>query len=129
MNLVNILRKYSNVNFVFFHGGYPWIRETAALAFSFPNLYLDLCWLPIISPSACKIMLREIIELGLSSRTMWGGDCWVAEATYGALQLFKNILAEVLQDMISDRYLKPDEALGIASGILRENAARFFNLL
>lgn len=129
MNLVNILRKYSNVNFVFFHGGYPWIRETAALAFSFPNLYLDLCWLPIISPSACKIMLREIIELGLSSRTMWGGDCWVAEATYGALKLFKNILAEVLQDMISDRYLKPDEALGIASGILRENAARFFNLL
>ncbi|MBO3804123.1 MAG: amidohydrolase [Candidatus Brockarchaeota archaeon] len=128
MNLVGLLRKHANVDFVFFHGGYPWIRETAALAFTFPNLYLDLCWLPIISPSACKVALREIIELGLSSRTMWGGDCWVAEATYGALKVFKKLLSEVLQGMVFDGYLKPEEALDIASGILMENAARFFKI-
>ena len=128
MNLVNLLRKYSSINFTFFHGGYPWIRETAALAFSFPNLYLDLCWLPIISPSACRLLLKEIIELGLSNRTMWGGDCWVAEATYGALRVFKNLLSETLMKMADDHYLEPDEALEIASKILRNNASRVFKI-
>jgi len=128
MNLVNLLRKYSGINFTFFHGGYPWIRETAALAFSFPNLHLDLCWLPIISPSACKHLLREAIELGLSNRIMWGGDCWVAEATYGALRFFKDLLSETLGEMIDEHYLGPDEAMEIATKILRGNASRIFNL-
>lgn len=128
MNLVNLLRKYSGIKFTFFHGGYPWIRETAALAFSFPNLHLDLCWLPIISPSACRLLLREAIELGLSNRIMWGGDCWVAEASYGALRIFKDLLSETLGKMIDDHYLEPDEAIEIASKILHGNASRVFNL-
>ncbi|MEM2930140.1 MAG: amidohydrolase family protein [Thermoproteota archaeon] len=128
MNLVNIIRKYSNVNFILFHGGYPWIRETAAIAMSFRNVYIDFCWLPIISPSACRLLIREVVELGLSSRAMWGGDCWVAEATYGALKLFKNLLSEVLSKMVDRSYLKFDEALEIASQILSENAAQIFNI-
>jgi len=128
MNLVNIIRKYSNVNFILFHGGYPWIRETAAVAMSFRNVYIDFCWLPIISPSACRLLLREVVELGLSSRAMWGGDCWVAEATYGALKLFKNLLSEVLSRMVDRSYLKFNEALEIASRILSENAAQTFNI-
>jgi hypothetical protein len=128
MNLVNIIRKYSNVNFILFHGGYPWIRETAAVAMSFRNVYIDFCWLPIISPSACRLLLREVVELGLSSRAMWGGDCWVAEATYGALKLFKNLLSEVLSRMVGRSYLKFNEALEIASRILSENAVQTFNI-
>ena len=127
MNMVNLIKKYNDVNFILFHGGYPWIRETAAIALSFQNVYIDLCWLPIISPSACKLLLREIIELGLSSRVMWGGDCWVAEATYGALKIFKNILFEVLGEMVDRVYLNIDGALEIASKILSENAAQIFN--
>jgi hypothetical protein len=128
INLVNVIRKYSNVDFILFHGGYPWIREAAAIAMSFQNVYIDFCWLPIISPSACRLLLREVIELGLSGRAMWGGDCWVAEATYGALKLFKNILSEVLYEMVSKGYLKFDESLEIASKILRENATRIFRI-
>ncbi|MEM3546613.1 MAG: amidohydrolase family protein [Candidatus Bathyarchaeia archaeon] len=128
MNLVNVIRKYSNVDFILFHGGYPWIRETAAIAVSFRNVYIDFCWLPIISPSACRLLLREVIELGLSSRVMWGGDCWVAEATYGALKVFKSLISEVLCEMVDRGYLKLDEALEIAFRVLSENARRIFNI-
>ena len=128
MNVVNLIRKYSGVNFMLFHGGYPWIRETAAIALSFPNVYLDLCWLPAISPSACRLLLREVIELGLSSRVTWGGDCWAPEGTYGALKVFKSLLSEVLQEMANKKYLRTDEALEIAFRILNGNAARIFSL-
>ncbi|MCD6535986.1 MAG: amidohydrolase family protein [Thaumarchaeota archaeon] len=126
MNLVNIIRKYSDVNFILFHGGYPWIRQFAILGFTFPNVYLDLCWLPMISPSSCAVLLKELIELGLSSKIMWGGDCWVVEGTYGALKLFKQILARALGDLVDRRYLTSEEAIEIASKILRENPARIF---
>ncbi len=129
MNLVNVIRKYSNVNFILFHGGYPWIRETAAIAVSFRNVYIDFCWLPIISPSTCILLLKEVVELGLSSRAMWGGDCWVAEATYGALKLFKGLLAEELCKMADRGYLKLDEALEVAFRILSENARRIFTII
>jgi predicted TIM-barrel fold metal-dependent hydrolase len=128
MNVVNLIRKYTGVNFMLFHGGYPWIRETAAITLSFPNVYIDLCWLPAISPSACRLLLREVIELGLSSRVTWGGDCWAPEGTYGALRVFKSLLSEVLQKMVDKKYLRTDEAIEIASRILSGNAARIFNL-
>jgi len=128
INLVNIIRRYSDVDFILFHGGYPWIREFAILGFSFPNVYLDLCWLPIISPSACKTLLKELIELGLSGKITWGGDCWVAEGSYGSLKLFKLILSEVLSDLVESGYLNREEAVEIASKALRENAMKIFKL-
>jgi len=128
MNLVNIIRKYNDVNFVLFHGGYPWIREFAILGFTFPNVHLDLCWLSMISPSACSALLRELIELGLSSKIMWGGDCWVAEGTYGALKTFKRILAETLEVLIKKEYLTLEESLEIAFRILKDNPAKLFKL-
>ncbi|MEM2849509.1 MAG: hypothetical protein QXI36_04450, partial [Candidatus Bathyarchaeia archaeon] len=82
----------------------------------------------IISPSACRLLLREVIELGLSSRVMWGGDCWVAEATYGALKVFKSLISEVLCEMVDRGYLQLDEALEIAFRVLSENARRIFNI-
>lgn len=126
MNLVNIIRKYSDINFMLFHGGYPWIREFAVLGFTFPNVYLDLCWLPMISPSACSALLRELIELGLSGKVMWGGDCWVAEGAYGALKMFRRTLADVLGALVEKEYLTLDESLEIASRILKENPAKLF---
>lgn len=128
INLANIIREYSNINFILFHGGYPWIRETAAMAMSFKNAYIDFCWLPMISPSACRLLLRETIELGLSGKAMWGGDCWAAEATYGALKIFKGILSETLWEMIDKGHLRSDDAIEIASKILYENAAKLFGL-
>ena len=128
INLVNMLRKYNDITFILLHGGYPWIREFAILGFSFPNVYLDLCWLPIISPSACKTLLKELIELGLTAKITWGGDCFVAEGTYGSLKMFKRILSEVLIDFIENGYLSYEQAIEIAFKILYENALNLFKL-
>ncbi|MCD6509995.1 MAG: amidohydrolase family protein [Thermoprotei archaeon] len=128
MNLVGLFRKYPGVTFILFHGGYPWISETAALALSFPNVHVDLCWLPLISPSAAERLLRELIETGSESKIMWGGDCWVVEGAYGALFMAKDTITSVLADYVEDGYLSFDDALDIARKILNENARRIFHL-
>jgi len=114
MNLVNLIR------------GYSWIRQSAIIGFRFPNIYSDLCWLSTISPSACSMILKELIELGHLSKIMWSGDCWVSERAYGVPKFFKRILAETLGELVERSYLTLEETLEIASWVLRENAARIF---
>ena len=62
MHLVNLFIEYREAKFDLFHGGYPYTGELLALAKNFPNVYLDLCWLHIISPTAAVCMLHEAIE-------------------------------------------------------------------
>ncbi|RLF13761.1 MAG: hypothetical protein DRJ66_07250 [Thermoprotei archaeon] len=128
LNLVSLFRKYPNVKFILFHGGYPWTSEIAALLLSFSNVYADLCWLPIISPTAAKRLLMELIEVTGGRRIMWGGDCWVVEGTYGALMMMKKILVDVLTYYVEKRYLTVSDAIDIASAILRTNAKEVFKI-
>lgn len=128
LNMVNLFRKYPGVRFVLLHGGYPWTSEVVALAFSFPNVYLDLCWLPIISPSAAARLLEEAIEVTGGSKVMWGGDCWVVEGTYGALKMMRSILSNVFSRYVERKYLSLGDALEVAEMILSSNAREVFRL-
>ena len=49
IRLNNLFLEYPEARFVLFHGGYPWTGEFSALGKMFPNVYLDLVWLPQIS--------------------------------------------------------------------------------
>ena len=89
--LTNILRRYPDVKFDIFHGGYPYCREAGILAKYFPNAYVDGCWLTHISPSAYKETLNEWLEIAPATKIFaWGGDITIPEHTYASLKLARN---------------------------------------
>jgi hypothetical protein len=47
--LVNLFMEYRDTQFDIFHGGWPYSSELGALAKNFPNVYIDMCWMHIIS--------------------------------------------------------------------------------
>lgn len=57
--LTNLFIEYYDVVFDVFHGSYPWTRQLTVLAKNFPNVYIDMCWLHIISPVAAREALSE----------------------------------------------------------------------
>ena len=128
MNLLGLIKRHPETKFILFHGGYPWISEVVALAFTFPNIYLDVCWLPTISPSAAVRLLREAVEVTGGSKLMWGGDCWVVEGTYGALKIMRRILAEALSDYVERGYMSLADTVDIAEMILQLNPREIFGL-
>ena len=74
-HLANLLLKYRDVNFILFHGGYPYGGELATLAKNFRNVSIDMCWLYIISPSYSERYLNEWLETVPASKIMaFGGD-------------------------------------------------------
>ena len=83
MYLVPLIEKHPGTKFVLFHGGYPWTREIGGLLHNYPNVYADLVWLPLISPTAAVQALHEWIETAVTSEKItWGGDCWTPEETF-----------------------------------------------
>jgi hypothetical protein len=63
--------------FDIFHAGYPWTQDVLAMAAERPNVIVDTCWLPIISPTAAVRFYHEYAEVAFRADTlMWGGDNW-----------------------------------------------------
>ena len=127
--MANLFLKYRNVKFILFHGGYPYGGELGTLAKNFRNVYIDLCWLYIISPSYSERFLHEWLETVSAGKIMaFGGDYENVENIYGHLLFAKEIIGNVLIDKVRERYFSEMEALQIARLILHDNAVRLFKL-
>lgn len=128
-HLVNLFFEYPNVNFILFHASYPYGGELSTLAKNFPNVFIDMCWSYVISPSYSKRYLHEWIETVPANKIMaFGGDYNFVEAVYAHSVMARQVIADVLIEKVRDRYLTEDEAIDIAKMILRENALRVFKL-
>lgn len=128
-HLVNLLRLYPKVNFVFYHGGFPYGGELTAIIKNFPNAWLDLSWLYIISPTYAKNYLHEWLEAIPANKIMaFGGDASGAEASYAHLVIAKQVVSQVLIEKVQTGYLKEQEAKDIAKMIFYDNAVNFYKL-
>ncbi|HPN32941.1 MAG TPA: amidohydrolase family protein [bacterium] len=129
VHLVNLFMEYPDVTFCLFHGAYPYGPELGALAKNFPNVYIDLCWDYVISPSYSMRNLHEWLETVPSNKIMaFGGDYSVVELVYSHAVMARRCVTEVLTEKVRSRYMTEAEALGIAERILRTNALRVFKL-
>jgi uncharacterized protein len=128
-HLVNLFQEYPDVKFILFHASYPYGGELSTLAKNFRNVYIDMCWAPIISPSYCERYLHEWIETVPANKIMgFGGDFFVVEGTYGHLLFARQIVANVLIAKVRDGYFTEAEAIKVAQLILHDNAIKILNL-
>jgi hypothetical protein len=128
MQMRDLIVKYPDTTFVLFHGGYPWTDDVCGLVHRYPNVYVDLCWLPIISPSAAHRFIHEVLEVANADRITWGCDTWRSEESLGALMAFRTVLARVLAEKIESGYLTEGRAREIAENIFHRNARSLYGL-
>jgi predicted TIM-barrel fold metal-dependent hydrolase len=128
LHLNNLFLEYGEARFVLFHGGYPFISETAVLAKNFPNVYLDFCWLPLISPEVAKRALSGWLETVPGSKLAWGGDCRHVEECYGHVLYAKEVVSGVLGEKVENGYFSQEVASDLARMIFRENARELYGL-
>ena len=58
----------------------------------------------------------------------FGGDFIIPEGAYGHSVLARQAVSRVLTEKVEEGYLTEEEALGLASCILRDNPAALFGL-
>ncbi len=123
-----LLHRYPGVPFVLLHGGYPWTSVCAALGKSFPNVYLDLSWLPQLSRTRAMSALHEILDTVPYNKLTWGGDSHNIDQAAGALRLAKEVVATVLAERLARGWLTQEVAADIARRLLRDNALELYRL-
>lgn len=128
IKLNNFFLKYPKAKFALFHGGYPWTGEFVALGKMFPNVYLDLVWLPQISKQTAIRTFEEILDCVPYNKIMWGGDCSLIEESVGSLEYGKDVIIQVLSKKIQQGLMTEENAIEIANRVFRENAIELFKL-
>jgi predicted TIM-barrel fold metal-dependent hydrolase len=129
LGVAGLIERHPRTRFLLMHLAYPWSRDLLGMAFVYRNLWLDLTWSFLLSPSHFKLALHEAIEiLPDETRLMLGGDNWHFEESYGALRTARRLLAEVLSEKLADGYFSRATAERLARRILHENAREFFKL-
>lgn len=122
--LSGLLEDFPTVVFDLFHGGYPWIHESGALAQNYPNVRLNLTWLPQLSPSLAVAALKEWIQVAPQVDCIsWGADSWTVEEMYGALLMTKRVVARAIADLVADSFFSLEEGLDAAHSILYRSGA------
>jgi predicted TIM-barrel fold metal-dependent hydrolase len=127
MLLVNLFREYKEARFDIFHGSYPYTDELAALAKNFPNVYVDMCWLHIISPHRARLALSEWLDTVPSNKIFgFGGDYAFVEGVYGHSIIARDNITRVLTDKVEEGIFTLEQSLILAKKLVRYNAEEFF---
>ena len=127
--LTNVFFKFPKVKFIILHSSFPYGGELAALAKNFPNVYIDMAWTPIISPSYAIRYLQEFLETVPANKIMaFGGDCAFVEGIYGASVMAREVMEKTLASMVKSGYFSEEEAIAIAGKLLRNNAIEVYHL-
>ena len=90
------------------------------------HVWLDSVWLPTLSYATAKRAFHEWLDVMPSDRIMWGADANHAEGIYGATEMTRRCLAEVLAEKVDRGDLREEHALRIGRQILRDNALALF---
>jgi uncharacterized protein len=73
--------------------------------------------------------LSEFIEVAHSSnRIAWGDDAFTSEESYGALLMWRHVVAKVLSEKVEDGYINLQEAEILASKLIYKNAIETYRL-
>lgn len=126
MLLVDAIEANPKTKFILFHGGFPWVGETAVIGQKFKNVWFDSVWLPTLSYTMAKRAYQEWLESMPSDRIMWGADTVQAEGIYGATEFTRQCLAEALTEKVERGELTEAHAGRIGGQIMRGNALKLF---
>jgi len=128
LGLVDAIQANPLTKFVPFHGSFPWTDDIAALVHNFPNVYPDLCWLPLISTSRAVTFVKEMVELGTADKLTWGCDAHHGEESYAAILAARHVLAKAFSELVAEHWMSEEEAGDYCSRILDRNPRALYGV-
>jgi uncharacterized protein len=134
LNLENVLRdpRYSHVNFVLIHGGYPYTLDMIWLTAA-KNVYTDSSLMGYyVYPSELKNILKQWISL-FPEKIMFASDAFPFNEAVGAEETFwlavrsaRTAVAAALAELVSEGAFTEEKALELARWYLHDNAAKLY---
>ena len=113
---------------VLLHGGYPYVGQAAALAWTYPHVYLDFSVLPSLFTLPLARWLEEWLELLPRDKLLFGSDASAPELYYTAAVNGRRQLGRALSNLIATGGLSRAEAMQVAECVCFKNAEALYAL-
>jgi len=128
--MIPVILAHRNTRFDLYHAGIPWIREIGIIGKSYPNVWLNLCWVYVISQKLAMSALDEWLDLVPYNKILGFGGDYIkpVEKVYGHIEMAREDIAKVLATRVADGCFGEDEALKIARAWLFDNANELYRL-
>lgn len=127
--LIPLLKTFPNVRFDLFHAGYPYSRMLGMLGKHYPNVWLNMAWMYVISIAASRQVLSEWIDLIPGYRILgFGSDVAFPEMILGHLEMARSCVADMLAEKVEKDFLSEEEALSLARRMFRDNGMELYSL-
>jgi predicted TIM-barrel fold metal-dependent hydrolase len=127
--MINLFLEYPDINFDIFHIGYPYQAVLSALGKMYPNVFIDMCWAHIISPSASINALDDFLDaIPYNKISAFGGDYCFVDGIYGHLMISRQNVSRTLEAKIKRGVFNVDKALEIAKALYYDNPKRILQL-
>jgi predicted TIM-barrel fold metal-dependent hydrolase len=108
---------------------YPHVRSAQWLADIYDNVYYDTGFMWAFGSKEIERVMREAFEVGPFHKQLYSSDAFgLAELYQISAVRFRQFLATMLQEWVSDNYCCKQDALNIARAICSENACNLYNL-
>ena len=127
--LIPLIHANRSTRFDLFHAGYPYSREMGMLGKHAPNVWLNMCWMYVITMEGSRQSLSEWIDLVPGDRILgFGSDVGWPEFIYGHLVMARSCIADVLAQKVERDFLSREVALDLVKKMLRDNAIGLYGL-
>jgi predicted TIM-barrel fold metal-dependent hydrolase len=129
VGLLELVRSHRSVRFDLFHAGYPYCRELGMMGKHYPNVWLNLCWMYVITMEGSRRALAEWLDLVPGHRLLgFGSDVPYPELVYGHLVMARSCLADVLAEKVARDFLSETAARDLARMMLADNGVGLYRL-
>ena len=125
--LDGLARRYPNMKLVMIHC-WPFLEEAGFLAKHAPNIYIDTCWMPVLSPAFLEKALAAWLDYVPLHKMMCSHDSTSVEMAVGSSLFTREILAEALASRCGRLDLDPAYALRASADMLHNNAVRVYKI-
>ncbi len=127
--LSNLFLEYPDVDFDIFHMGYPFQDVVSVLAKNFPNVFIDMAWAHIVSPSASVQALAGWIDsVPVNKISAFGGDYLFIDGVYGHQALAREHVSRALSMKVDEGLMDVERANEISEMLFYKNPYRIFKL-
>lgn len=121
--------QYVKTKMIFLHQGYPYTRHAALMAYSFPNMYVDMSWVLPWSSSIFCTCIEDVLSTAPHTKIFFGsGQHGIPEIAWTAAKVAKSCLAAVLDRMVSLNLMAASQAEKTARLLLYENAKALYHI-
>jgi predicted TIM-barrel fold metal-dependent hydrolase len=120
-----LAQRYPKMKLVQLHC-WPFIEEAGHLAKLQPNVYIDTCWEPVLSPAFLEQALHTWLSFVPAHKIMLSHDSTSVEMAAGSSLFTRDALSAAMDRQRRTLGVSADMALRLAQDMLHNNAVRVY---